>query len=60
MNPALWEALLTERLRDRYAEACWSRLVQLARRGRRGPRTGELLVAEGQPGCPQVTRLLST
>jgi hypothetical protein len=59
VNPALWEALLAERVRDRHAEACWSRLVQLARRGRHGrPAEQQLVAAEREPGCPQAASLL--
>ena len=57
MSPALWEALLTERVRDRQADACRSRLARAARRARHRSPARRSLTEEGQFGCLQATRL---
>lgn len=59
VNPALWEALIAERVRDRLAYADSWRRGRQARRGRRGPAEDRIRVEEGQPGCPQAPRLRS-
>jgi hypothetical protein len=58
VQPALWQDLLTERVRDRQAEACRSRLARMARRARRSPARQDP-TEEGQFGCLQATRLRS-
>ena len=59
MHPALWQDLLTERVRDRQADACRSRLAQQARQARRARRSAARRspTEEGQFGCLQATRL---
>jgi hypothetical protein len=59
VNPALAEALMTERVRDLQARACWSRLARQARRARHRSAHGQSLAVEGQPGCLQATHLRS-
>ena len=59
MNPALAEALMAERVRDRQARACWSRLARQARRARHRSANGRSLAVEGQPSCLQATHLRS-
>jgi hypothetical protein len=59
VNPALAEALMAERVRDRQARACWSRLARQARRARHRSANGQSLAVEGQPGCLQATHLRS-
>ena len=59
MNPALVEALLTERVRDLQSRACWSRLARQARRARHHTRSGQRFAEEGQPSCLQAARLRS-
>ena len=58
MNSALWEAMLTERVRDRQADACKSRIARQVRRARRYSRD-QIVTEEGQLGCLQATRLRS-
>jgi hypothetical protein len=58
VNPALAEALLTERVRDLQSRACWSRLARQARRTRHRSHSDEV-DAEGQPSCLQAARLRS-
>jgi len=58
VHPALWQDLLTERVRDRQADACRSRLARQARRARRS-RAHQNPTEEGQLGCLQATRLRS-
>jgi hypothetical protein len=58
VNSALWEALLTERVRDRQARACWSRLARQARRARHRAFSDQIR-AEGQPSCLQAVGLRS-
>ncbi len=59
MNPALVEALLTERVRDLQSRACWSRLARQARRSRHHSHSGQIVAEEGQPSCLQTARLRS-
>ena len=59
VNAALAEALMTERVRDMQARACWSRLARQARRSRRRSFAGRSPIEEGQPGCLQASRLRS-
>jgi hypothetical protein len=59
VNPALAEALVSERVRDWQARACWSRLARQARRARRHSYTDQIIAEEGQPGCLQAASLLS-
>jgi len=62
VNPALAEALVSERVRDWQARACWSRLARQARRARRARRhsySDQIIAEEGQPGCLQAASLLS-
>jgi len=59
VNPALAEALMTERARDRQTRACWSRLARQARRTRHRTTPNRGLTAEGQPDCLQAARLRS-
>ena len=61
MHPALWQDLLTERVRDRQADACRSRLARQARQARRARRSParQNPTEEGQFGCLQATRLRS-
>jgi hypothetical protein len=54
----LWQDLLTERVRDRQADACRSRLARQARRARRSP-ARQNPTEEGQFDCLQATRLRS-
>jgi hypothetical protein len=58
MNPALWEALMAERVRDLRASATPSRRTRLSRRARRAS-SGATPSAQGQPGCLQASRLRS-
>jgi hypothetical protein len=58
VHPALWQDLLTERVRDRQADACRSRLARQARRARRSS-ARQNPTEEGQFGCLQATRLRS-
>lgn len=60
MNPALWEALMAERVRDWHAGGNASRRGRRVRRGRRGLSPGRIPAVEGQPSCPQAGRLRST
>jgi hypothetical protein len=53
----LWQDLLTERVRDRQADACRSRLARAARRARRRSPARQTPTEEGQFGCLQATRL---
>jgi hypothetical protein len=50
--------MLTERVRDRQADACMSRIARQARRARRYSRD-QIPTEEGQLGCLQATRLRS-
>jgi hypothetical protein len=59
VNPALAEALVSERVRDWQARACWSRLARQARRARRHSYSDQIIAEEGQPGCLQTASLLS-
>ena len=59
VNPALAEALMTERARDRQTRACWSRLARQARRTRHRTTPNQSLAAEGQPDSLQAVRLRS-
>ena len=59
MNPALAEALMAERARDRQTRACWSRLARQARRTRHRPAHGRSVAVEGQPDCLQAAYLRS-
>ena len=61
MHPALWQDLLTERVRDRQANACRSRLARQARLARRARRSSARRspIEEGQFDCLQATRLRS-
>ena len=59
MNPALAEALMAERARDRQTRAGWSRLARQARRTRHRTTPGQSLAAEGQPSCLQAASLRS-
>jgi hypothetical protein len=56
VHPALWQDLLTERVRDRQANACRSRLAWQARRARRSP-ARQNPTEEGQFDCLPATRL---
>ena len=56
VHPALWQDLLTERVRDRQADACRSRLARQARRARRSS-ARRSPTEEGQFGCLQATGL---
>jgi hypothetical protein len=58
VHPALWQDLLTERVRDRQADACRSRLARQARRARRSPARPNP-TEEGQFDCLPATRLRS-
>jgi len=58
VHPALWQDLLTERVRDRQANACRSRLARQARRARRSP-ARQNPTEEGQFDCLPATRLRS-
>ena len=58
MNPALWEALMAERVRDLRASAARSRRPRRPRRGRRAS-SGLTPDSQGQPGCLQASRLRS-
>ena len=59
VHPALWQDLLTERVRDRQADACRSRLARAARRARHRSSARPSPTEEGQFGCLQATRLRS-
>jgi hypothetical protein len=59
VNPALAQALMTERARDRQTRACWSRLARQARRARHRTTPGQSLAAEGQSNCLQAVSLRS-
>jgi hypothetical protein len=59
VHPALWQDLLTERVRDRQADACRSRLARAARRARHRSPARPTPTEEGQFGCLQATRLRS-
>jgi hypothetical protein len=50
--------MLTERVRDRQADACKSRIARQVRRARRYSRD-QIPTEEGQLGCLQATRLRS-
>ena len=56
MNPALWEALMAERVRDLRASATPSRRARRTRRHWRASSAGRGLATEGQPGRRQATR----
>jgi hypothetical protein len=60
MNPALWQALMAERVRDWHADGNASRRARQVRRGRRGLSPDRILAVEGQPSCPQAACLRST
>jgi hypothetical protein len=55
----LAEALVSERVRDWQARACWSRLARQARRARRRSYSDQIIAEEGQPSCLQAASLLS-
>jgi hypothetical protein len=59
VNAALAEALMTERVRDLQARACWSRLARQARRARHRSADGQSIAVEGQPDCLQAAHLRS-
>ncbi len=58
MNPALWEALMAERVRDMRAAAAPARRARRSRRARRAA-AGITPDAQGQPGCLKASRLRS-
>ncbi|HEV3290732.1 MAG TPA: hypothetical protein VG123_17255 [Streptosporangiaceae bacterium] len=58
MHPAVSEALIAERVRERQAAACLSRRAQAIRRARRRPSSTPAIV-EGQFPCPPATQLRS-
>jgi hypothetical protein len=57
MNPALWEALIAERIRDQRVAAARSRCARRARRTRHAPADDRILTAQVQPCGPQPIRL---
>jgi hypothetical protein len=62
MNPALWEALIAERVRDRQISAAWSRCARRARRDRRARHTpvdDRTRTAQGMASCTQAISLRS-
>jgi hypothetical protein len=62
MNPALWEALMAERIRDRQIAAAWSRCARQARRDRRARHSvadDRTFTAQGPASCAQAIRLRS-
>jgi len=59
VHPALWQDLLTERVRDRQADACRARLARAARRARHRPSARRSSTEERQFDCLQAARLLS-
>jgi hypothetical protein len=62
MNPALWEALMAERIRDRQISAAWSRCARRARKDRRARHSvadDRTVTAQGSSPCAQAIRLSS-
>jgi hypothetical protein len=58
MNPALWEALMAERVRDMRASAAPSRRARRSWRARRASARATS-GTRGQAGCVQASRLRS-
>lgn len=59
MNPALMQALMAERVRDRQARARQAGLARQVRQARHRTCDDHTRAMEGQPGCSQAARLRS-